>query len=277
MSASNLPSCLSGRSVAIEVFTLSYAEFLEFCHLEDSDEALGEYMTYGGFPLALMVRGCRVAEMQAIEGIQSTVILRDVVMRGRLRNLGILGRIYECLMMGIGVPVSANSIRNSMGVKGQRVNHGTVDAYLGYLEESRAFYRAKRFDVKAKEDLSLNDKFYPADPGLRTASLGRRDADIGHVMESIVFLELRRRGYTVRVGKMGDREIDFVATRGSEFVYLQVCNSMNDPDVEAREIGPLMDVRDNYRKVVVVMVPSLNIDRSGIEEMTLREFLLGEL
>lgn len=179
------------------------------------------------------------------------------------------------LMRSIGSPVSANSIRNSLGSSGQRVNHETVDSYLVYLEESLAFYRAKRYDVKAKEGLMLNDKFYPADPELRTASLGLRDADTGHVMEGVVYLELRHKGYDVRLGKVGDREIDFVAVRGTETMYVQVCHSVADPDVERWEVRPFANVRDNYRKVIVVMVPSQNRDRGGIEGMTLREFLHG--
>ncbi|MDR3205582.1 MAG: ATP-binding protein [Candidatus Methanoplasma sp.] len=275
MFSSKLSTLLSGRAVTIEMFPFSYVEFLRFAKTEDSDKALTEYMTYGGFPLALMVRGSKDAETAILEDVYSTVVLKDIVMRKNIRNEQMLDRISRFLMRNIGNPVSVKSIRDYMTSNGLKVNFDTVDDYLGCLEESLTFYRAKRYNIKTKEELVVNDKFYLSDLGIRTAVLGRREADVGRIMENLVYLELRRRRFTVYVGKLDDNEIDFVAMDGIRKVYVQVCYSLKDPDTEFREIRPLKAINDHHRKIVVVMERSMNSDRDGISEIELREFLKG--
>lgn len=275
MLSSKLSTLLSGRAVTIEMFTFSYKEFLTFTGEVDSDGSLTEYMTYGGFPLALMVRDSRDAEIAVLEDIYSTVVLKDIVMRNNIRNQQMLERISRFLMRNIGNLLSVKSIRDFMVNNGIKVNFQTIDDYLGYLEESLAFYRVKRYNIKAKEELVVNDKLYVSDLGLRTAVLGRRDADIDNIMENLVYLELRRRGYVVYVGRVGNHEIDFVAIDDARTVYVQVCFSFNNPVTEEREVRPLRAVDDDYRKVVIVMQPSMNLDRGGIAELGLREFLTG--
>ena len=275
MFSSKLSTLLSGRAITIEMFTFSYNEFLKFTGEADSDNSLMEYMTYGGFPLALMLRESEDAEIAVLEDIYSTVVLKDIVMRNNIRNQQMLKRISRFMMRNIGNLLSIKSIRDFMISNGIKVNFQTIDDYLGYLEESLAFYRVKRYNIKAKEELVVNDKFYVSDLGIRTAVLGKRDADIGRVMENLVYLELRRRGFSVYVGKIGNYEIDFVAIDDVRTVYIQVCYSLNDPLTEEREIRPLKAVDDNYQKVVIVMQPSINKDRNGITELKLREFLTG--
>jgi predicted AAA+ superfamily ATPase len=146
---------------------------------------------------------------------------------------------------------------------------------LGYLEEAPAFYRVKRHNIKAKEALAVNDKFYLADLGIGTAVLGRRDADMGRLMENLVFLELRRRGFAVYAGRLADAEVDFVAMSGSGKAYAQACYSMRGPATEERETRPLRAIRDGHGKVVITMEKSLNADRDGIAEIGLREFPTG--
>lgn len=276
MFSSRLSTLLSGRAVTIEMFTFSYNEFLKFTGETDSYNSLMEYMTYGGFPLALMLRESEDAEIAVLEDIYSTVVLKDIVMRNNIRNQQMLKRISRFLMRNIGNLLSIKSIRDFMISNGIKVNFQTVDDYLGFLEESLAFYRVKRYNIKAKEELVVNDKFYASDLGLRTAVFGKRDADIGRIMENLVYLELRRRGFSVYVGKVGNYEIDFVAFDDVLTVYIQVCYSLNDPTTEEREIRPLRVVDDDYRKVVIVMQPSINKDRGGITELELREFLTGD-
>lgn len=275
MFSSQLSTLLSGRAVTIEMFPFSYREFLRYTGEPDSDRSLTEYLTYGGFPLALMVRASPEAESAIIEDIYSTVVLKDIVLRHKLRNKVLLDRISRFLIRNIGSLVSVKSIQDYMQSNGLKVNFETVDDYLGYLEESLAFYRVKRYNVRAKEELVVNDKFYLADPGIRTAVLGRREADLGHLMENLVYLELRRRGFAVYVGVAGDSEIDFVAIDGSHKVYLQVCYSLEDPATAERELRPLIKCGDSYRKLIVVMRPSLNRDNNGIEELPLRDLLNG--
>ncbi|MDR0887834.1 MAG: ATP-binding protein [Candidatus Methanoplasma sp.] len=275
MFSSKLSTPLSGRAVSIEMFPFSYREFLSYTREDDTDDSLMEYMTYGGFPIALMVRSSKDAEMAVLEDIYSTVILKDIVQRNSIRNQGMLDRISRFMMRNIGNFVSVKSIMDYMISSGSKVNFETVDNYMGYLEESLAFYRVKRYNIKVKEELVVNDKFYLSDPGIRTAVLGRRDADIGHVMENLVFLELKRRGYTVYVGKLDDFEVDFVANDHTRTLYVQVCYSLRDPVTEEREIRPLRSINDDHRKIIITMEQSLNRDREGIAEIGIREFLMG--
>jgi len=235
------------------MFPFSYSEFLEYTRLSDSSSSITEYMTYGGFPLALMVRDSKESETAVLEGIYNTVVLKDIVQRYKVRNQQMLERISQFLMRNIGSRISVKSIRDYMTSSKIKVNFETVDSYLGYLEESLAFYRVKRYNMKAKEELVINDKFYLSDLGLRTAILGRRDADIGHLMENIVYLELRRRGYRIYTGKSGDHEIDFVAMGSEDRLYIQVCYSLKDPSTEERELRPLKSIKDDYRKIITVM------------------------
>ena len=277
MFSSKLTTLLSGRSVTMEMFPFSYSEFLEYTELKDSVSSITEYMTYGGFPLALLVRDSRESETAVLEGIYNTVVLKEIVQRHKIRNQQMLERISQFLMRNIGSPVSVKSIKDCMASSGIKVNFETVDSYLGYLEESLAFYRVKRYDTKAKEELVINDKFYLSDLGLRTAILGRRDADIGHLMENIVYLELRRRGYKIYTGKSGDYEIDFVAMGSEDRLYIQVCYSLKDPSTEERELRPLKSIKDDYKKIIVVMEESVNTDRDGIKEILLSDFLTQKI
>ncbi|MCL1811394.1 MAG: ATP-binding protein [Methanomassiliicoccaceae archaeon] len=274
MFSSKLSSLLSGRAAVVEMFPFSYKEFLLFTEQKDSSDSLSEYMRIGGFPLAAALRGKPEYAMTVLDGIYRTAVLRDIIERNNIRNPQMLGRISSFLMRNIGNPVSVKSIADYMVSAGFKVNFETVDSYLGMLEEAFIFYRAKRYDVKAKEELVVNDKFYVADMGLRNSALGFREADIGQFMENLVYLELRRRGYSVFVGKVNAMEIDFVAMNKESTAYYQVSYSIEDPETKRRELEPLKKLRDGHRKTIITMVPSLNKDHDGIREIGLREFLM---
>jgi len=276
MFSSNLSTLLSGRAVEVEMFPFSYKEFLLFTELDDSSDSLSEYMRTGGFPLAAALIGRTEYAMTVLDSIYNTVVLRDVIERNDIRNPQMLNRISSFLMRNIGNTVSVKSIMDYMVSAGFKVNFETVDNYLGMLEEGFIFYRAKRYDTKAKEELVVNDKFYVADLGLRNAALGFRDADIGQFMENLVYLELRRRGYSVFVGKFNTLEIDFVAMNAESTSYYQVSYSIESPDTKKRELEPLMKLKDGRRRTIITMVPSLNKDHDGIREIGLREFLTDE-
>ena len=276
MFSSKLSSLLSGRAVEVEMFPLSYKEFLFFTGQDDSADSLSEYMRIGGFPLAVALRDKMEYAMLVLDGIYRTAVLNDIVERHSIRNPQMLSRISAFLMRNIGSPVSVKSIMDYIVSAGFKVNFETVDNYLGMLEEAFIFYRAKRFDMKAKEELVVNDKFFIADTWLRNAALGFREADMGQFMENLVYLELRRRGYTVFVGKINALEIDFVAMNAKSTAYYQVSYSIEDPETKRRELEPLKRLRDAHRKTVITMVPSLNADHDGIREVGLREFLMDE-
>ena len=276
MFSSKLSSLLSGRVAEVEMFPFSYKEFLVFTEQGDSSDSLSEYMRIGGFPLASALRDRTEYAVTVLDGIYRTVVLRDIVERNNIRNPQMLGRISAFLMRNIGNPVSVKSITDYMVSAGFKVNFETVDSYLRMLEEALIFYRAKRYDTKAKEELIVNDKFYIVDTGLRNSVLGFRDADIGRFMENLVYLELRRRGYSVFVGKLNTLEIDFVAMNSESTAYYQVSYSIEDPETKRRELEPLKKLRNGHRKIIITMVPSLNKDHDGIREIGLREFLLDD-
>lgn len=274
-SDSAFTNILSDRVVTVEMFPFSYPEFLSFTGTEDSDQALAEYMTYGGFPTALMMRPSEDAEVAVLEDIHGSMLLNGVVRGNSIRNLRALETIERLLMQGIGTSVTVKSLRDRMVRDGLRVNFETVDSYLRHLEDALMFHRVGRYDIRNKREMVLNDRFYPGDPGLMTAMLGGEEVDTEHLMEGLVYLELRRRGYTVNVGRIGDMEVDLVARDGERTIYIQVCHSLRDPSTEAREVRPLRMIRDDNRKVIIVMERSVNADRDGIAEIGLREFLLG--
>jgi hypothetical protein len=233
-------------------------------------------MKTGGFPLAAAFIGRTEYAMTVLDSIYNTVVLRDVIERNDIRNPQMLNRIASFLMRNIGNTVSVKSIMDYMVSAGFKVNFETVDSYLGMLEEAFVFYRAKRYDTKAKQELVVNDKFYVADLGLRNAALGFRDADIGQFMENLVYLELRRRGYSVFVGKFNALEIDFVAMNSESTSYYQVSYSIESPETRKRELEPLMKLKDGRRRTIITMIPSLNKDHDGVREIGLREFLMDE-
>lgn len=274
-SNSALATLPSDRAVTVEMFPFSYPEFLMFTGMEDSDPALTEYMAYGGFPMALMMRPSGDAETAVLEDIHGSMVLNEVVRGNSIRNQRTLGAIERLLMQSIGTPVSVKSLRDRMVRDGLGVNFETVDSYLRHLEDAFMFHRVGRYDIRTKGEMVVNDRFYPGDPGLISTVLGGMGVDREHLMENLVYLELRRRGYTVNVGKIGDAEVDFVARDGERTVYVQVCCSLRDPSTEEREVRPLRMIRDDNRKVVIVMEESVNTDRDGMAEIGLREFLLG--
>jgi len=276
MFSSNLSTLLTGRATEVEMFPFSYKEFLLFTKRNDSADSLSEYMKTGGFPLASALIDKTEYAMTVLDSIYNTVVLRDIIERNNIRNPQMLNRISSFLMRNIGNPTSVKSIMDYMVSAGFKVNFETVDNYLGILEEAFIFYRAKRYDTKAKEELVINDKFYVADLGLRNAVLGFRDVDIGQFMENLVYLELRRRGYSVFVGKLNALEIDFVAMNAESMSYYQVSYSIEDSETKRRELEPLIRLKDGRRKTIITMVPSLNKDHDGIREMGIREFLMDD-
>ena len=302
---------LSGRSVEIKMLPLSFAEFLAFhdytvkdkptlggvkkCVYDkdgeaaDAEELLHFYMQFGGMPALADTDGTMDSAMVLLEGIYSTVVVRDIlereVRRGQrqITDPSLLRKIIMFLADNIGNSTSISSIGNTLvseklldnaSKKGKPAVQ-TLQAYIGALLEAYVFYEIKRFDIKGKDYLRTLSKYYIVDIGLRNYLLGFRDVDTGHIIENIVFFELLRRGYDVAVGKLDDKEIDFIATNAETKLYIQVTESMNDPSTRERELTPLRKVRDNYRKLVITYECLSPITEDGIQIVKLMDFLLG--
>ena len=309
--SSEYSTYLSGRYVEIKMYPLSFQEFLQFHGYEVRDrtsptgelkkrafDAGGEpvewnelfeaYMHYGGMPGIADVGLVQDKALALLDGIYSTVVVRDILERERRRGQRqitdpvLLRRIIMFLADNIGNNTSLNSIGNTL-VSGKmlegRMKQGkpanqTIAAYVCALLESYMFYEIKRFDVKGKEELLTLGKYYIVDIGLRNYLLGYRDVDTGHIIENIVYFELLRRGYDVAVGKVGNKEIDFIATRDGEKIYYQVTEDMTSEETRARELAPLKMVKDNYEKVIIVMNTNSTASEEGIRIVRLIDFLL---
>lgn len=273
--SSDLSTLLSGRWVGIQVLPLSYRETLEIRKASGhTSEEFRRWLLWGGLPgLHRMPDDRRLLE-QTLDSIFATVILHDVVHRHEVRNVPLLERVARFLFDQVGNLVNAKRIADFC--KSQRISTSveTIQAYASHLEGAFAIHRVKRWDLKGRRHLELTEKCYAGDLGMRNALLGRDAmADVGALLENAVFLELLRRGYAVSVGKIGDKEIDFVAERGGEREYFQVTYLVSDPDTREREFRSLLEIDDNHPKTVLSM-DEFDLSRDGIRHVHLPTWFL---
>ena len=276
---------LSGRYVEIRMLPLSFKEFLTFYEFESSisiEEKFQKYLQFGGMPILREYKLNEARSNQALEGIYSTVILRDILQRNDQASQNTLQKIMLFLCSNIGSITSPNNIGNILSNEGdiQNGKHKaiagkTVEKYISMLCSAFVFYSASRYDVKGKQLLKTLEKYYIIDMGFRNMLLGYRDADRGHILENIVFLELIRRDYRVYIGKIGETEIDFVAEKPNEKIYIQVTESMQSPETRERELKPLQMIPDNYEKIVLSMDRSYINSYDGIKSLYLIDWLLA--
>ncbi|MCL1872748.1 MAG: ATP-binding protein [Clostridiales bacterium] len=310
--SSEYATYLAGRSVEIKMLPLSFREFLDFhgytvretknpaggTHRRiydagdesyEPNELLEAYMKFGGMPGIADVGLDTDKALTLLDGIYSTVVVRDILEREKRRERRqitdpeLLRKIVIFLADNIGNTTSITSIGNTL-MYGKLLDIDrrkgtpavqTIQAYVGALLESFVFYDIKRFDIKGKEYLRTLGKYYIVDIGLRNYLLGFRDMDTGHIIENIVFFELLRRGYDVAIGKVGDKEVDFIATNSREKKYIQVTESMNDPGTRERELSSLRKIRDNYEKLVIAGDCNNPVTQDGIKLIKLTDFLLN--
>lgn len=310
--SSEYATYLAGRSVEIKMLPLSFSEFLDFHgytvkekkgpsgeirkRIYDGDgesyepqELFEAYMKFGGMPGIADVGLDTDKAITLLDGIYSTVVVRDILEREKRRGQRqltdpeLLRKIIMFLADNIGNTTSITSIGNTLvseklledcGRKGKPAVQ-TIQAYVGALLESYVFYEIKRFDIKGKEYLRTLGKYYIVDIGLRNYLLGFRDMDTGHMIENIVYFELLRRGYDVAIGKVGNKEVDFIAVTAKEKRYIQVTESMNEPGTRERELAPLRMIRDNYEKIVIAGTCDNPFTEDGIKIIRLTDFLLN--
>ncbi len=254
---------LSGRYVEIRMLPLSFKEFLvfyEFAPSVTTEEKFQRYLQFGGMPILREYQFNEARSNQALEGIYSTVVLRDILQRNNQVDQRILQKIMLFLCSNIGSITSPNNIGNVLSHEGdmqqgsrKNVAGKTVDKYISMLRSAFIFFSVGRYDVKGKQLLKTLGKNYIIDMGFRNMLLGYRDADRGHIIENIVFLELIRRDYRVYIGKVGETEIDFVAEKPDDKLYIQVTESMQSSETRERELKPLRMIPDNYEKIVLSM------------------------
>lgn len=281
MLSSDHATHLAGRHVEIPVQGLSFSEYLEFAKVygtplpDDLEGRFWHYLRWGSFPGIHQIDFSEASWRQYLDAIQNTVVLRDVVSRFQIRNVRLLEDIYTFLMDNLGQFSTAKSIADFLKSQRSTASQDTVHDYIRALESAYALHRVRRYDLKGRKILERNEKYFAGDLGLRTARRGFHPTAISGMLENAVFLELRRRGGSVQVGKFGDREVDFVTEAHGEVAYFQVAYLLSDPKTLEREYAPLEGIRDNFPKTVLSM-DRASVSRGGIRHAWLPEWLLGE-
>lgn len=274
-----LATYLAGRYVEFVIYPFSFKEFLELYNnvypSVDTREAFNAYLTIGGMPYLSNLRYEENACRQYLKDLFNSVELKDVVKRNNIRDVDMLERIVAYITANIGTSFSATSISKYLKSEGRNISTETVLNYLKACTDAFLFYQVKRQDLQGKKILTVNEKYYVADHGIREAIFGGNMKDINLVLENIVYMELLRRGYSVTVGKVNDKEIDFVCEKKDDKLYVQVAYLLASEETVKREFGVLMEVRDNFPKYVVTL-DEFNMSRDGIKHRNIREFLLAD-
>lgn len=272
--SSDLATLFTGRHIEIHVFPFSFKEYCLYFNVEaaDTQSAFNEYIQIGGLSGAYPYSST-IDRERYIRDVYETIIVRDLVDKYRIANPTLLKRVSTYLLDSISNISSSRNISNTLSANGEDTNHKTVGTYIDYLCNAFLFYEAKRYDVRGKTYLQSLSKYYLADTGIRFAVLGKRNMDWGRILENIVFIELLRRGYEVYVGKLYQKEIDFVAMRGSEKIYIQVSDDISNEDTFKREVDPLMKIRDAYPKVLLARTRYEETDYEGIRIIDIPQWL----
>ena len=272
--SSDLATLIAGRYVEIHIFPLSFKEIVSQ-QQENPQTLFREYIKFGGFPGLIELEKNEDFVRDYLDGIYSTVVVKDIFTRNKIQNISLLNTILKFMIDNVGNLISANNIADYLSSNGQKTHVDTVLNYLEAFENAYILYKAERYDLKGKRILRSPQKFYIVDSGIRNTLLGFRDLDIGRVLENIIYLELRRRGYDVRVGVDKQFEIDFIATKNDEKLYVQTILSLADEKVKYRELKGLLSIKDNYQKILLSMDFHINEEADGIRIQNIIEFLLN--
>jgi hypothetical protein len=274
-----LATYLGGRYVEFVIYPFSFGEYLESRRISEGGISISEefktYIDFGGMPFLGNLNKDREASVQYLRDVYNSVILKDVVKRNNIRDVELLERIITFVMANVGHTFSARSVSNYLKSENRKVSAETVLNYIKACEEAYLFYRFNREDLVGKKILTINEKYYIADHGLREAVYGGNTRDMDQLLENIVCMELLCRGYNVTIGKAGDKEIDFIAEKAGDKIYIQVAYLLPTEDTINREFGVYESIKDNYPKYVLSM-DEFDLSRNGVKHCNLREFLLLE-
>lgn len=269
-----LATLLSGRYVEIKMQPLSFKEYIAvFSDKTDLIVKYNNYLQNSSFPYALYLKS-RQEILAYLDGIYNTILIKDVVARKRIADIGVLKSVVDYLFDNIGNLTTSNKIANTLASAGRKTSVATIETYINALMESFVIYKAGRYDVKGRQHLTTGAKYYVADIGLRYYLLGSRKADYGHILENIVYLELLRRGYEVYVGKSGEAEIDFIAVNQEGTEYYQVAYSVMDDVTLKRELAPLDAISDHNPKYLLTMDFVPPVSHNGIRQLNVLDWLL---
>lgn len=279
MMSSEISTYLTGRYVAFHIYTLSFAEYLDFksryTTLEDRRLELANYIRLGGFPATHLQDYGQDEVYTIVKDIYNSTIFSDIVKRNQIRKIDQLERVVKYTFNNVGNTFSAKSISDYLKAERRSLDNETVYSYLEKLEKAYLLHRCSRYDLQGKEILKTQEKFYLADTSLRYSVLGYNPDTVASALENVVYLELCRRGYKVYIGKIGDAEIDFVAEKLNEKIYVQVTQRIETEKTEKREYERLLDIKDNYPKYVLRTDEFASGNYEGIKTMHVADFLLS--
>ena len=279
MMSSEIATYLTGRYISFRIFTLSFGEYLmfksKFANVGEPKAELANYVRLGGFPATHLQAYSQDEIYTIVRDIYNSTIFSDIVKRNQVRKIDQLERVVKYTFNNVGNTFSAKSIADYLKAERRSLDNETVYSYLEKLEKAYLLHRCSRYELQGKESLKTQEKFYLADVALRYSVLGYNADSVASSLENIVYLELCRRGYTVNVGKTGDSEIDFVAVRQNEKIYVQVTQQINSEKTEKREYSRLLEIPDNYPKFVLTTDEFAGGNYEGIKTMHIADFLLS--
>lgn len=273
--SSDLATLFTGRTFEVKVYPFSFKEFQQYYGLNDNYTAFDRYLKEGGMAGSYLYKE-QEAKYDYIADVFDTLIVRDIRQKYKIRNRILMDRIVDFLMDNISNLTSARNIADALTNNKDKINHKTVGSYLEYLCNAFAFYRFRRYDIQGKKYLASNDKLYLSDHTFRYAKLGTKNLEIGRILENIVAIELLRRGYEVYVGVLYKKEIDFVALKRSEKIYIQVSDNIIDDKTFKREVEPLLQIKDAYPKMVIARTKNEEYQYEGIRVVDIADWLAEE-
>lgn len=274
--SSEIATLLAGRAIEIEMYPLSFKEYLGFIKEEDKANGFKMYIKYGGMPVIydFLMKGDK-QRFELLRSLYDSIILKEVISRHEIRDVHMLENLLKYVYDNIGSIFSSKRIVDYLKSQKLKKSLDTIINYLRYLEGAFAIYKVERYDIKGKRLLEILEKYYVSDLGIRHALIGYNADDISGMLENIVYLELRRRGYRVHIGKYEDKEIDFIAELNGQLLYIQVCYLLETEKVIEREFDVLLEIKDNFPKYVISLDEVFGDNRKGIKWMNIRDFLLS--
>ena len=262
--SSDLATLFTGRTFSFEIYPFSFKEYLQYYKYKDIQEAFDNYVKEGGMSGSYVYK-TQIDKYKYIEDVFNTLILRDIKQKYNIRNIDILNNLSNYLIDNISNLTSSNNITNYLNSNKIEITDKTIKNYIDYLCNSFAFYKIKRYDIKGKKYLATQDKYYLADHSIKYATLGTSNMDYGRTYENIVAIELLRRGYELYVGTLYKKEIDFIAQKRNEKIYIQVADNIDYRDTLKREAEPLLQIKDAYPKIIIARTKHENYQYEGIQ------------
>ena len=273
-----LATLLSGRYIRIDMLPFSFKEYYEATKEsgKSKQELFDTYLKYGSFPYVAYLENDEKIISQYIEGVYNTILIKDVATREKINDITVLENILKTVASSIGSPISTKKISDTLVSSGRKISPNTVESYLRALTDSYILYNATRYDIKGRQFLKTLGKYYFVDTGIRNHIISQSAKDLGHLLENVVYLELLRRKNRVNIGKLAEKEVDFVATNMNEVEYYQVCASVLDEKTLERELAPLKEIKDNYPKILLTLDDIGNrANYEGIRQINVIDWLLG--